>query len=75
MSRRRVDPQPTQEQVANSGRRSNRTNRRAPVATITVEKAHGLAVLSNSDRRLLSLVLGVSAAAGILNSAQGNQVV
>jgi len=75
MSRRRVDPQPTQGNVANSGRRSNRTNRRAPVATITVEKSHGLAVLSNSDRRLLSLVVGISAAAGILNSAQGNQVV
>jgi len=72
MSRRRVDPQPTQGNIANSGRRSNR---RAPVATITVEKSHGLAVLSNSDRRLLSLVVGISAAAGILNSAQGNQVV
>ena len=75
MSRRRVDPQPTQGNIANSGRRSNRTNRRAPVATITVEKAHGLAVLSNSDRRLLSLVVGVCAAAGILNNAQGNPVV
>ena len=75
MSRRRVDPQPTQGNIANSGRRSNRTNRRAPVATITVEKAHGLAVLSHSDRRLLSLVLGVCAAAGILNNAQGNPVV
>jgi Ca2+:H+ antiporter len=44
------------------------------VATITVERPHGLAVLSNSDRRLLAIVVGVSIAAGILNNTNGNPV-
>jgi len=74
MSRRRVDPQPAHEKVANSGHRSNRSNRKAPVATITVEQQHGLGVLSHSDRRLLAIFLGVSTAAGILNSTNGNPV-
>lgn len=74
MSRRRVDPQSPQEKIANSNRNSNRTSRKAPIATTTVEQQHGLAVLSHSDRRLLALVLGVSAAAGILNSTTGNPV-
>jgi Ca2+:H+ antiporter len=33
-----------------------------------------LAVLSNSDRRLLAVVVGISIAAGILNSTNGNPV-
>lgn len=74
MSRRRVDPQSPQEKVADSNRKSNRTSHKAPIATTTVEQQHGLAVLSHSDRRLLALVLGVSAAAGILNSTTGNPV-
>jgi Ca2+:H+ antiporter len=39
-----------------------------------VEQQHGLGVLSHSDRRLLATVLGVSTAAGILNSTNGNPV-
>ena len=74
MSRRRVDPQTPQEKVAKSNRTSNRTSRKAPIATTTVEQQHGLAVLSHSDRRLLAIVLGISTAAGILNSTTGNPV-
>jgi Ca2+:H+ antiporter len=74
MSRRRVDPQSPQEKVANSNRKSSRPSRKAPIATTTVEQQHGLAVLSHSDRRLLAIVLGVSTAAGILNSTTGNPV-
>ena len=74
MSRRRVDPQTPQEKVAKSNRASNRTSRKAPIATTTVEQQHGLAVLSQSDRRLIAIVLGISTAAGILNSTTGNPV-
>lgn len=74
MSRRRVDPQPPSEKVSKSKDRSRRVSRNTPVATITVEQPHGLAVLSHSDRRLLAIVLGVSTAAGILNSTTGNPV-
>lgn len=74
MSRRRVDPQTPQEKVAKSNRVSNRTGRKAPIATTTVEQQHGLAVLSQSDRRLIAIVLGISTAAGILNSTTGNPV-
>jgi Ca2+:H+ antiporter len=77
MSRRRVDPQPPSEKVARSENRGNRGRRAAKsaaVATITVDRPHGLAVLSNSDRRLLAIVLGVSIAAGILNSTNGSPV-
>jgi Ca2+:H+ antiporter len=74
MSRRRVDPQSPQEKVAKSNRKSNRATRKAPIATTTVEQQHGLAVLSHSDRRLLAIVLGISTAAGILNSTTGNPV-
>jgi Ca2+:H+ antiporter len=69
-----VDPQPPSEKVSKSKDRSRRVSRNTPVATITVEQPHGLAVLSHSDRRLLAIVLGVSTAAGILNSTTGNPV-
>ena len=74
MSRRRVDPQPQREKVASANDRGRRTNRKAQIATITVEQPHGLAVLSHSDRRLLAIVLGLSTAAGIINSTPGNPV-
>jgi len=74
MSRRRVDPQPPSEKVSRSGNRGRRAAKTGAVATITVERPHGLAVLSHSDRRLLAIVLGVSIAAGILNSTNGNAV-
>ena len=74
MSRRRVDPQPPSEKVTRSGNRGRRAAKSGAVATITVDRPHGLAVLSNSDRRLLAIVVGVSIAAGILNSTNGNPV-
>jgi Ca2+:H+ antiporter len=77
MSRRRVDPQPPSEKVAkseNRGQRGRRAAKSAAVATITVDRPHGLAVLSHSDRRLLAIVVGVSIAAGILNNTNGNPV-
>jgi Ca2+:H+ antiporter len=77
MSRRRVDPQPPTEKVSKSGNsrhRGRRAAKSAAVATITVDRPHGLAVLSNSDRRLLAIVVGVSIAAGILNNTNGNPV-
>lgn len=74
MSRRRVDPQPESEKVTRSGLRGRRAVKAKKVATITVERPHGLAVLSHSDRRLLAIVLGVSIAAGILNNTNGNPV-
>ena len=77
MSRRRVDPQPPSEKVKKSENREQRGRRAAKsaaVATITVERPHGLAVLSHSDRRLLAIVVGVSIAAGILNNTNGNPV-
>ena len=74
MSRRRVDPQPPSEKVARSENRGRRAVKSGAVATITVERPHGLAVLSNSDRRLLAVVVGISIAAGILNSTNGNPV-
>ena len=75
MSRRRVDPQPPSEKVTRSGNRGHRAAKSGAVATITVDRPHGLAVLSNSDRRLLAIVVGVSIAAGILNNTNGNPVV
>jgi Ca2+:H+ antiporter len=77
MSRRRVDPQPPSEKAKKSKNREQRGRRAAKsasVATITVERPHGLAVLSHSDRRLLAIVVGVSIAAGILNNTNGNPV-
>lgn len=74
MSRRRVDPKPESEKVASSGYRGRRAAKAGKVATITVERPHGLAVLSHSDRRLLAIVLGITAAAGILNNTSGNPV-
>jgi len=74
MSRRRVDPQPESEKVSKPGIRGRRAAKTSAVATITVDRPHGLAVLSHSDRRLLAIVLGVSTAAGILNSTNGNPV-
>lgn len=74
MSRRRVDPQPPSEKVARSESRGRRAAKSASVATITVDRPHGLAVLSNSDRRLLAIVFGISIAAGILNNTNGNPV-
>jgi Ca2+:H+ antiporter len=74
MSRRRVDPQPESKKVTRSGGRGRRAAKTGEVATITVERPHGLAVLSHSDRRLLAIVLGISIAAGILNSTNGNPV-
>ena len=77
MSRRRVDPQPPSEKVArseNRGSRGRRAAKSAAVATITVDRPHGLAVLSHSDRRLLAIVVGVSIAAGILHNTNGNPV-
>ena len=77
MSRRRVDPQPPSEKAKKSENREQRGRRAAKsaaVATITVERPHGLAVLSHSDRRLLAIVVGVSIAAGILNNTNGNPV-
>ena len=77
MSRRRVDPQPPTEKATkseNRGQRGRRAAKSAAVATITVERPHGLAVLSHSDRRLLAIVVGVSIAAGILNNTNGNPV-
>jgi Ca2+:H+ antiporter len=75
MSRRRVDPQSPSEKVTRSGNRGRRATKSAAVATITVDRPHGLAVLSHSDRRLLAIVVGVSIAAGILNNTNGNPVV
>ncbi|MEY2773568.1 MAG: hypothetical protein RJB51_989 [Actinomycetota bacterium] len=77
MSRRRVDPQPPSEKVArseNRGQRGRRAAKAGAVATITVDRPHGLAVLSHSDRRLLAIVVGVSIAAGILHNTNGNPV-
>jgi hypothetical protein len=77
MSRRRVDPQPPSEKAKKSENREQRGRRAAKsaaVATITVDRPHGLAVLSHSDRRLLAIVVGVSIAAGILNNTNGNPV-
>jgi len=77
MSRRRVDPQPPSEKAKKSENREQRGRRAvksASVATITVDRPHGLAVLSNSDRRLLAIVFGISIAAGILNNTNGNPV-
>lgn len=74
MSRRRVDPKPESEKVASSGYRGRRAAKAGKVATITVERPHGLAVLSHSDRRLLAIVLGITTAAGILNNTSGNPV-
>ena len=77
MSRRRVDPQPPSEKAKKSENREQRGRRAAKsasVATITVDRPHGLAVLSNSDRRLLAIVFGISIAAGILNNTNGNPV-
>lgn len=74
MSRRKVDPQPESEKVASSGYRGRRAAKAGKVATITVERPHGLAVLSHSDRRLLAIVLGITTAAGILNNTSGNPV-
>jgi Ca2+:H+ antiporter len=77
MSRRRVDPQPPSEKAKKSKNREQRGRRAAKsasVATITVDRPHGLAVLSHSDRRLLAIVVGVSIAAGILNNTNGNPV-
>jgi Ca2+:H+ antiporter len=74
MSRRRVDPQPESEKVSKLGIRGRRAAKTSAVATITVDRPHGLAVLSHSDRRLLAIVLGVSITAGILNSTNGNPV-
>jgi len=74
MSRRRVDPQPESEKSPRSSMRGRRALKAAKVATITVERPHGLAVLSHSDRRLLAIVVGVSIAAGILNNTNGNPV-
>ena len=62
MSRRRVDPQPESEKSPRSSMRGRRAVKADKVATITVERPHGLAVLSHSDRRLLAIVLGVSIA-------------
>jgi Ca2+:H+ antiporter len=78
MSRRRVDPQPPPKEVSKTGNREQRGRRAAKsaaVATITVDRPHGLAVLSHSDRRLLAIVVGVSIAAGILNNTNGNPVI
>ena len=75
MSRRRVDPQPESEKVNRSGKRAHRAINSNAVATITVERPHGLAVLSHSDRRLLAIVVGVSIAAGILHNTNGNPVI
>ena len=74
MSRRRVDPQPPSEKAARSESRGRRATKSASVATITVDRPHGLAVLSNSDRRLLAIVVGISITAGILNNTNGNPV-
>ena len=74
MSRRRVDPQPESEKVTRSETRGRRAIKADKVATITVDSPHGLAVLSHSDRRLLAIVLGVTTAAGILNSTNGSPV-
>jgi Ca2+:H+ antiporter len=77
MSRRRVDPQPPSEKVSrseNRGQRGRRAAKAGAVATITVDRPHGLAVLSHSDRRLLAIVVGVSIAAGILHNTNGNPV-
>jgi len=77
MSRRRVDPQPPSKKATkpvNRGQRGRRAAKSAAVATITVDRPHGLAVLSHSDRRLLAIVVGISIAAGILNNTNGNPV-
>jgi Ca2+:H+ antiporter len=74
MSRRRVDPQPPSERAVKSSKRARRAVNTSAVATITVDRPHGLAVLSHSDRRLLAIVVGVSIAAGILNNTNGNPV-
>jgi len=77
MSRRRVDPQPPSEKAPRSesrGQRGRRAAKAGAVATITVDRPHGLAVLSHSDRRLLAIVVGVSTTAGILHNTNGNPV-
>ena len=74
MSRRRVEPQPSSEKVSRSESRGRRAVKSGAVATITAERPHGLAVLSHSDRRLLAIVVGITMAAGILNSTNGNPV-
>jgi len=74
MSRRRVDPQPETKKASGTKGRGRRAVKSEAVATITVERPHGLAVLSNSDRRLLAIVVGISIAAGILNNTNGSPV-
>ncbi|MGA0003288.1 MAG: sodium:proton exchanger [Candidatus Nanopelagicales bacterium] len=77
MSRRRVDPQPPSEKALryeSRGQRGRRAAKAGAVATITVDRPHGLAVLSHSDRRLLAIVVGVSTTAGILHNTNGNPV-
>jgi Ca2+:H+ antiporter len=74
MSRRRVDPQPETKKASGTKGRGRRAVKPEAVATITVERPHGLAVLSNSDRRLLAIVVGISIAAGILNNTNGSPV-
>jgi len=77
MSRRRVDPQPPSDKASRSegrGKRGRRAAKSRAVATITVDRPHGLAVLSHSDRRLLAIVVGVSITAGILHNTNGNPV-
>ena len=77
MSRRRVDPQPPSKKAPRSesrGQRGRRAAKAGAVATITVDRPHGLAVLSHSDRRLLAIVVGVSTTAGILHNTNGNPV-
>jgi Ca2+:H+ antiporter len=74
MSRRRVDPQPEVKKAVEAKGRGRRAVKPGAVATITVDRPHGLAVLSHSDRRLLAIVVGISIAAGILNNTNGSPV-
>jgi len=74
MSRRRVDPKPDSEKVSRAEARSHRAAQPTEIATITVDRPHGLAVLSHSDRRLIAIVVGISIAAGILHNTSGNPV-
>ena len=74
MSRRRVDPKPEPVKTSRGQARGRRAARPAEVATITVDRPHGLAVLSHSDRRLIAIVMGISISAGILHNTTGNPV-
>ncbi len=74
MSRRRVDPKPESKKDSRAQARGRRAARQTEIATITVDRPHGLAVLSNSDRRLIAIVMGISIAAGILHNTTGNPV-